>query len=111
MSTRSLRIVRAVIDDDDDPGGVASAAAFARHLLTKDFPAARTVFDQITSDRGELLEFATGLVSLTNAVLTAEHGRRHAEEYLETLAHLHGTPARPDPSPEAPPRAEAGRTS
>jgi hypothetical protein len=66
--------------------GVASAATFARHMLCKDLPAAREVFDRVSSDREELLAFATGLVSITNGVLTGEHGQRYAEEFLERLA-------------------------
>ena len=69
---------------------------FARHMLHKDFPAARAVFDEATADREELYEFATALVSITNAVLTSEHGRAFADEYLEGLV---GSAAR---SPEPP---------
>jgi hypothetical protein len=55
-------------------------------MLCKDLPAARAVFDRVAADREELLAFATGLVTITNGVLTGEHGQRYAEEYLERLA-------------------------
>jgi len=55
-------------------------------MLRKDHPAARMIFDQVTADREELMAFATGLVSLTNAVLTGMHGMRLADRYLADVA-------------------------
>jgi hypothetical protein len=55
-------------------------------MLRKDLSAACAVFDRVSADREELLVFATGLVSITNAVLSSEHGQRYAEEYLDRLA-------------------------
>jgi len=55
-------------------------------MLRKDHPAARTIFDQVTADPEDLLAFATGLVSLTNAVLTGIHGKRLADGYLADVA-------------------------
>jgi hypothetical protein len=72
--------------DRDELWGVASAATFARCMLRKDHPAARMIFDQVTADREELLAFATGLVSLANAVLTGMHGMRLADRYLADVA-------------------------
>jgi hypothetical protein len=89
----SLRIVTHVGEGNDELRGVASAAMFARDMLRKDLCAARAVFDRATADRDELLAFATGLVSITNEVLSSQHGQRIAEEYLERLA---GGPAELD---------------
>jgi hypothetical protein len=80
------RTVKKVGAGNDALRGVASAATFARHMLCKDLLAARAVFDRVSADREELLAFATGLVTITNGVLTDEHGQRYAEEYLERLA-------------------------
>jgi hypothetical protein len=82
----SLRTVKKVGAGNDVLRGVASAATFARYMLCKDHLAARAVFDRVSADREELLAFATGLVSITNGVLTSEHGQRYAEEYLAELA-------------------------